>query len=348
MNELGRLEDLPQDYRDELTQLNLVPLWPSLRAVLPPGVPTRRTAATHWPYKTIRPLLLKAGELTPIEKAERRVLVLANPGHGLEKMQASAAMYLGMQLLLPGEWAPSHRHTPNAVRMIVEGEGAYTTVDGEKCPMQRGDLILTPTGLWHEHGHDGTEPVVWLDVLDLPMVYYMEASYHINGERQTVKPGLGDRAYAGGGMVPTPVFARSNKAYPMLRYPWVQAKAALESLAQDQPTLDAVQITYVNPETGGDAENILGFYALMLRPGQTLRLPARSPATVLHQIEGQCQVQVDMPQAPAFHLVEADTCCAPGYTAITLSNASNSAPAFLFMADESPLHRKLGVYENRG
>ena len=146
MNELGRLEDLPQAYRDELTALNLVPLWPSLRAVLPPHVPTRRTQATHWSYQKLRPLLLQAGELTPIEKAERRVLVLANPGHGLEKMQASAAMYLGMQLLLPGEWAPSHRHTPNAVRMVVEGEGAWTTVGGEKCPMSRGDLILTPTG----------------------------------------------------------------------------------------------------------------------------------------------------------------------------------------------------------
>ena len=118
MHELGRLEDLPQDYRDELAAQNLVPLWPSLRAVLPPGVPTRRTQAPCWPYATLRPLLMRAGELTPMEKAERRVLVMANPGHGLEKMQASAAMYLGMQLLLPGEWAPSHRHTPNAVRMV--------------------------------------------------------------------------------------------------------------------------------------------------------------------------------------------------------------------------------------
>ena len=113
MNELGRLEDLPADYRAALSQQNLVPLWPSLRAVLPPGQPQPRTRATHWSYEALRPLLMKAGELTPIEKAERRVLVLANPGHGIEKMQASAAMYLGMQLLLPGEWAPAHRHTPN-------------------------------------------------------------------------------------------------------------------------------------------------------------------------------------------------------------------------------------------
>lgn len=352
MHELGRLEDLPQSYRDELTALNLVPLWPSLRAVLPPQVPTRKTAPTHWAYQHLRPLLMQSGELTPMHKAERRVLVLANPGHGLEKMQASAAMYLGMQLLLPGEWAPSHRHTPNAVRMVVEGEGAYTTVDGEKCPMQRGDLILTPTGLWHEHGHEGDAPVVWLDVLDLPLVYYTETSYAVEGQRQAVKAGRGDQAYVRGGVVPTPVFEREQQAkatsYPMLRYPWADAKAALHALAADRPDMEAVQVTYVNPETGRDVQNNLGFYALMLRPGQTLRLPARSPACVFHTIEGSADIAIDTPDTIHFTLAEADTCCAPGYTAVTLSNRSSTVPAFLFMADESPLHRKMGVYEHRG
>lgn len=344
MNELGRLEDLPQDYRDQLASLNLVPLWPNLRAVLPPRVPTRNTRPIHWPYATLRPLLMRAGELTPMEKAERRVLVLANPGHGLENMKASPAMYLGMQLLLPGEWAPAHRHTPNAVRMIVEGHGATTTVNGEKCPMERGDLILTPTGQWHEHEHDGQQPVVWLDVLDLPIVYYTETSYAIEGQRQQVKTGRGDQAYARGGIVPTPVFERGDSAYPMLRYPWSQARAALVDLAASQPELQAVQVTYVNPETGRDAQNNLGFHALMLRPGQTLRLPARSPSQVFHLIEGGADVEV---AGSRFALVEADTCCAPGYEAVTLSNRNASEPAFLFIADESPLHRKLGVYETR-
>src|SRR5882762_778054 len=242
MNELGRLDDLPLDYREALARQNLVPLWPNLRALLPAGQPRPNTRATHWSYKALRPLLLKAGELTPIEKAERRVLVLANPGHGLEKMQASAAMYLGMQLLLPGEWAPSHRHTPNAVRMIVEGEGAYTTVDGEKCPMRRGDLILTPTGLWHEHGHDGTEPVVWLDVLDLPLVHYMEASYHVNGERQSIRRSGGGSGHPHAGFLPTPFFEREVTDYPMLRYAWRDARTALHALALDRPDLEAVQI----------------------------------------------------------------------------------------------------------
>jgi gentisate 1,2-dioxygenase len=176
-------------------------------------------------------------------------------------------------------------------------------------------------------------------------VYYMEASYHINGQRQAVVPGRSDRQYTRAGVMPTYVFERSKKAYPMLRYAWSDAKAALESLAADDPSLEQVQVTYTNPETGGDAENILGFYALMLRPGQTLRLPARSPAQVFHVIEGQMHAQI---VNSTFTLVEADTCCAPGYEAVTLRNLKTDSPTFVFVADESPLHRKLGVYENWG
>jgi len=186
--------------------------------------------------------------------------------------------------------------------------------------------------------------VVWLDVLDLPLMYYLEVSYHLNGGRQAVKPGRGDRAYSRAGVVPTPVFGRAGQRYPMLRYPWADAKAALLSIAEDRADLQHVQVTYTNPETGEDAENVLGFHALMLRPGQTLALPARSPACVYHAIEGRARVSV---QGHDFDLKEADTCCIPGYTPTTLVNASASEPAFLFVADESPLHRKLGVYEVR-
>lgn len=344
MEELGRLEDLPEDYRAALTEQNLVPLWPSLRAVLPPGKPALRTRPTCWSYQELRPLLLKAGELTPIEKAERRVLVLANPGHGLEKMQASSTIYLGMQLLQPGEWAPSHKHTPNAVRMIVEGEGAYTTIDGEKCPMHRGDLILTPTGVWHEHGHDGDQPVVWLDVLDLPLVYYVEASYVTEGKAQPVVAEGSEQGYQRGGVVPSPMFVRTRQTFPMLRYPWTDVRKTLEALAHCQPAMDAVQVAYVNPENGHDCQRILGYSALMLRPGERLAMPARSTAMVFHQIEGAAEVNAD---GHSFKLAEADTCCIPGYTPITLANQSADLPAFIFIADDAPLQKKLGVYEVR-
>jgi gentisate 1,2-dioxygenase len=181
-------------------------------------------------------------------------------------------------------------------------------------------------------------------VLDLPLVYYMEASYHVNGPRQDVLPERGDQRYAHGGMVPSVDFERAAKPYPMLRYPWVEARAALLAVAAGQPGLACVQITYTNPETGGPAQNILGFYAQMLRPGQTLTLPARSPAMVFHLIEGAADVLVDTQR---FVLADADTCCAPGYTAVTLHNRSATEPAFLFIADETPLHKKLGVFEAR-
>jgi len=344
MKNIGTLEELPQEYLENLESENLVPLWPSLKALLPPGIPTTQTQAIHWTYKAIRPLLMKAGELTPIEKAERRVLVLANPGHGLNAMKVSPAMYVGMQLLLPGEWAPSHRHTPNAVRMIVEGEGAFTTVEGEKCPMSRGDLILTPSGLWHEHSHEGTEPVVWLDVLDLPLIYYMETSYHVDGPKQIVKPGRGDRIYANGGVLPSPIFLRDGNRYPMLRYPWEKVRSTLLVLEKENAEIDAIQVEYTNPETGESAENILGFYALMLRPGQILDIPARSPSTLFHVIEGGVIASI---AENNFSLAEADTCCSPGYTSVRLQNQCVDKPTFIFMADESPLHKKLGVFEVR-
>ena len=137
-----------------------------------------------WRYRDIRPDMIKAGDLAPIEQAERRVLALANPGLGLENVQATPSIFIGLQLILPGETAPNHRHSPSAVRMVIEGEGGYTVVQGEKCPMEKGDLILTPSGLWHQHGHEGTGPVIWLDALDLPIVRALEGSYAVEGEPQ--------------------------------------------------------------------------------------------------------------------------------------------------------------------
>jgi gentisate 1,2-dioxygenase len=130
----------------------------------------------------------------------------------------------------------------------------------------------------------------------------------------------------------------------MLRYPWVDVRAALQALATSQPEIEAVQVTYVNPETGADCQKILGYSALMLRPGERLSLPARSTAMVFHQIEGGAEVSVP---DHTFTLAEADTCCIPGYTPLTLVNHSKDLPAFLFIADDAPLQKKLGVYEVR-
>jgi gentisate 1,2-dioxygenase len=342
MNPLGTLDELPRDYVAELSRANLVPLWPSLRALLPPQAPRTATLPAHWRWTAIRPLLLRAGELTPMEKAERRVLVLANPGRGLENLQASATIYLGMQLVLPGETAPSHRHTPNAARIVVEGEGAVTLVDGEACAMAPGDLILTPTGQWHEHRHTGSVPVIWLDVLDLPLMVYLDVSYAVEGTSQAAH--APDYAYAAGGLAPLMHGRRAQGAYPLLRYEWRRTREALQAFAGRCGPGTPVQLAYVNPETGGDCLNTLAFAALLLRPGEVVALPRVSAARVFHAVEGGGDAQVN-DTAIAFE--HADTFCAPGLATVRLANRSQKAPAYLVMADESPLQRKLGVYEQR-
>jgi gentisate 1,2-dioxygenase len=348
MHELGKLEDLPLAYRDNLTGHNLVPLWPSMRAVLPPHMPTRNTRPLCWDYESVRPLLLQAGELTPMEKAERRVLVLANPGHGLENMQATPSIYLGLQLILPGETAPNHRHTPNAVRVIVEGEGAFTTVDGEPCTMERGDLILTPAGKWHEHHHEGQGPIVWLDILDLPLIYRLESSWAMEGQPQTVRSDR-DKSfadYSAAGVVPNIGFQRGNSNTPMLRYPWAKTRHCLVEMASEYAE-GMLSISYVNPENGTSLFPSIGFGALMLRPGETLKLPKRTCPVVFHAVEGAGQMTVEGHPAASvepLNWVARDTLCAPGYTDITLTNVSATEPAFLISADEAPLHRYLGIF----
>jgi gentisate 1,2-dioxygenase len=341
---LGTVADLPAEYYNGLVSRNLLPLWPSLRSVLPYGKPSRSTRPTLWKYADVRPNLLRAGELAPIEKAERRVLVLCNPGLGLENMQATPSIYIGMQLILPGETAPNHRHTPMAVRFVVEGKGGYTVVQGEKLPMDPGDLILTPPKLWHEHGHEGTGPVIWLDALDLPLVYNLEASYALEGASQ----GIADPHNAStvrfrqGGVVPYESLDRVRADYPLLRFPWRDVRQTLSDLAQITPRGERVHLAYVNPETGRECMSTLGFSALMLRPGEDLRLPKRSASSVLHVVEGQGTATVD---GVEMAFVECDTCAAPTHAEIRIENGSSKSPAYLFMVDDAPLHRKLGFYE---
>lgn len=339
MKPLGTLEELPRDYVDSLTAANLVPLWPNLRALLPPRAPNTSTQPVHWSWTAIRPLLLRAGELTPMEKAERRVLVLANPGRGLTNLQASATIYLGMQLVLPGETAPSHRHTPNAARIVVEGEGAVTVVNGEACPMEHGDLILTPTGQWHEHRHDGSVPVIWLDVLDLPLMVYLDVSYAIEGAPQRARPT--DYAYGGGGLAPLSHGQRADAPYPLLRYEWRRTRDALQALAAKHEG-GPVEIAYVNPESGGDCLNTFAFAARMLRPGEEVSVPRASAARMFHVVEGEGDVEIN---GVSFRCAHADTFCAPGRATISLRNRSSRDPLYLVTADESPLQRKLGIYE---
>jgi len=341
---LGTVADLPPDYYASLLRHNLLPLWPSLRAVLPYGRPARKTRPVMWRYADVRPNLLRAGELTPIEKAERRVLVLCNPGFGLENMQATPSIYIGMQLILPNEVAPPHRHTPSAIRLVIEGEGAYTVVSGEKLQMERGDLILTPPGLWHEHGHAGQDPVIWLDALDLPLIYGLDISHAQEGVGQRITDAHNSSAtrYSQGGIVPYASLDSRRTRFPLLRYPWRSVKRSLLDLEPITPVGEPIHVAYTNPQSGGECLASMGFSALMLRPGETVKMRRRSSSAVFHGVEGGGTALVDE-ESMSFDV--ADTFAVPTYAQVQIENKSTTEPAFLFVIDDAPLQRKLGLYK---
>lgn len=341
---LGTLEELPSGYRAQLTASHLAPLWPLMREVLPHGRPLAATRAHLWPFARVRPLLLRAGELTPVEKAERRVLVLCDPGRGAGAMQATSTIYLGMQLLLPGEIAPAHRHTPSAARIVVEGEGAYTVVAGEKCRMQSGDVVLTPGGLWHEHAHEGTRPVIWLDALDLPLFVYLEGSYAEAGAATSpatrVESAMAE--YSEAGLVPSRSSTRGAGSYPMLRYPWERTARALAALEAVSAPGQPLELDYVNPETGASCLPTLGFTAMHLRPGETQLAPLRSSSAAFHVVHGQGRSWVD---GHEFVWGTSDTFSAPPFARI--EHRAEGVPAALIQIHDRPLQERLGFYEER-
>ena len=340
---LGALEELPLEYRQSLDGINLAPLWPMMRNVLPHHQPAAVSKAHLWSFGHIRPLLLRAGELTPVEKAERRVLVFCDPGRGQGAMQVTSTIYCGMQLLLPGEKAPAHKHTPSAARIIVEGDGAYTIVNGERLPMERGDLVLTPGGMWHDHGHEGTQPVIWLDALDLPLFVYLEASYAEEAEFQKPRnrPDAAVVEYTQAGLVPNRRGNAARQPYPLLRFPWQNAKAALKSLSEHTPRGEPVELDYVNPETGDDCLPTMGFTATMLRAGETTRLPIQSSSAVFHVIEGDGSSRVN---GQMFSWGPADTFSVPVFADVEHSAREDG---FLIRIHDAPLQKKLGFYEER-
>jgi gentisate 1,2-dioxygenase len=343
--QLGTLEELPQDYRDAMSRAGIGPLWPQLRNALPHHNPRPITRSNLWTYSTLRPLLMRAGELTPVEKAERRVLFLIDPGRGPSAMQVTSTLYVGFQLLMPGETAPAHKHTPSAARIVVEGEGAFTVVDGEKLPMVAGDLILTPGGAWHDHGHSGTEPVVWLDALDLPLYVYLEGSYSVEApiQKPRNRPDTSEIEYVSAGLTP----ARRRDApfpttYPMMRYPWARTESALRRMA-DLNGSEVAELDYVNPETGESCLKTMGFTAMMLRPGQTDRPLLRSCSSVFHVVGGQ---GASMINGQKHEWGPKDTFSAPVFAEVE-HKASDKMPAFLVRIHDAPMQERLGYYEER-
>lgn len=342
--QLGTLEELPQEYRDAMGRVGIAPLWPQMRNALPHNAPQPVTKSHMWTYASIRPLLLKAGDLTPVEKAERRVLFLVDPGRGPGAMQATSTLYIGLQLLLPGETAPAHKHTPSAARIVVEGEGAYTVVDGDKLPMHVGDLILTPGGCWHDHGHAGKQPVVWLDALDLPLFVYLEGSYAIDAPLQKPRnrPDPSEVEYLAAGLAPVRRRDHVQPHFPMMRFPWKRTESSLRRYAEHHAG-EPVELDYVNPESGQSCLPTMGFTAMMLQPGIASRPPLRSSSAVFHVVSGRGTSVIN---GTTHAWGPKDTISAPVFATME-HRSSGDEPAFLIRIHDTPLQEKIGYYEER-
>src|SRR5499427_1924137 len=231
MLELSDIQSSPQELQDYYAQLQaqqMTPAWMGGGISIEP----RSEAVPYlWRWRDLRPQAMRAAELVGTQQAERRVLRLTNPGL---PGTASNTLVANIQIVMPGEIARAHRHSAAALRLIIEGSGGYTVVNGERVPMFPGDLVLTPNWSWHDHANDTDAPMIWLDGLDTPLVRMLEAGFYeeYHQERQDLGAGVNSSPW---------------------HYPMSEMRAALQRLAAADSggTVDGIALEYTNRRTGG-------------------------------------------------------------------------------------------------
>lgn len=288
-----------QAYYQSLTQAHLSPLWTSLHSLVPKH-PQPKIVPTIWKYDELRPYVMQAGELISAEEAVRRVLILENPGLP-GKASITSTLYAGLQLILPGEIAPSHRHTQSALRFVLEGQGAWTAVGGERTTMKPGDFIITPSWQWHDHGNprleEGGEPVIWLDGLDIPLIVHLDAGFAENHhqERQELLRAEG-ASFAAFGYNMAPVrHTVSDLNSPIFSYPYDRSREALDILYRNEALdpYDGVKLRYINPATGGYAMPTIATFLQFLPKGFQGCAYRSSDSTVYCVVEGSGKAYIN-------------------------------------------------------
>lgn len=335
----------PDAYYAKLPAHDVHPLWRAagLMRRLPEG-----DARPHlWAYDAVAPLLREAGDVVTAAEAERRVLMLMNPGLKGEAA-ATANLYAGLQLVLPGEIAPKHRHAATAIRFVVEGEGAYTAVNGEKTIMREGDMVLTPNWAWHDHGNESDAPIVWLDGLDIPLVNKLDVPFFESpGEERQELTEADDaslHAYALGRL--SPQWKSWTRRYsPIVNYPWAQTERVLTETARDTDgsATDGVLFRYTNPIDGGPPLPTLGCAVQLLKPGTHTDAHRHTPAAVYHVVRGHGRTIVD---GTVLEWGPRDTFAVPGWAVHEHVNADD-ADAILFSFTDEPVLRALDLYREQ-
>jgi gentisate 1,2-dioxygenase len=327
----------------EMQPHSLFPLWEVMRGLVTPH-PRSPARAHRWAYDDARDYLLRAGDLISAEKAERRVLIMENPGLP-GSSSATTSLYAGLQLILPGEIAPCHRHAQCALRFVMEGEGAFTAVDGEKAIMRPFDLVLTPGWQWHDHGNTSTQPMIWLDGLDIPTVTLFDASFveHLPAPAhpQTVPPGDTSRRY-GRNMRPMRGTATDRRPalQPLFHYPYADWRDSLQSLARTgapDPHF-GYALEFTNPADGGSVMPTISAHVRLLPAGFNSRPRLSTDGTIFVVVEGRGTARVD---GKDIALLPRDTLVVPSWRELVLEADSDLV---LFGYSDRTAQEKLGLF----
>jgi gentisate 1,2-dioxygenase len=329
-----------------IDKLGMTPLWEVLGALVP-AQPTSPVAPAHWRYDSVRAHVMEAGRLITAEEAERRVLVLENPALRGQSC-ITQSLYAGLQLILPGEVAPAHRHTQTALRLVLDGEGAYTAVDGERTTMRFGDFIITPSWTFHDHGNDGADPVVWLDGLDIPLVRFLDAGF---AEKSGVKAQADTRpegdalARYGNNMLPLEHAPLPHEPTRVFVYPFARTKESLAGIARGAADAHfGFKLRYVNPATGRSPMPTIGTFAQRLPKGFATRPYRSSDSTVYVCLEGEGTATIAAADAEqVFDFARRDVFVVPSWHAFTLAARADT---LLFSFSDRPVQQVLGLWRD--
>lgn len=334
-----------QEFYQRLDQNGVAPLWAAMARLVTPQ-PRAQYAPASWKYAQMRALLMEAGGLITAREAERRVLVLENPSlRGIS--QITQSLYAGLQLIMPGEIAPSHRHAAAALRLVIEGQGAYTAVDGERITMHPGDFIITPSWTFHDHGNPGSEPVIWLDGLDVPIVNMFTASFAESYPQETqaiVRP-EGDAAARYGATLLPLDYTPQGSSSPLFVYPYSRSREALDQLYRNGP-LDAhhgIKLQYANPATGGAPMPTMAAFTQLLPAGFESAAYRSTDGTVYCVVEGRGRSRIG---EQTIEWGQHDVFVAPSWCEVQHQSDEDSV---LFSFSDRPAQKALGLWrESRG
>ncbi len=334
-------ESATAQLRGDMARSHLVPLW-ELEAEIMGLAPAPRARPWLWRWGQLYDIAERAGSLVPVERGgDRRAIALSNPGLG-GLPYATSTLWAAVQWLNGHEVAPAHRHTSQAIRFIIDGAGSYSTVEGDKVFLGRGDLVLTPPWLWHDHGSESDERAVWMDALDIPLNNYLDASFFepYPRERQEITQQLNESVLKYGVGQLRPAWEEPAGQYPpMSTYKWADTERALENLAQvGADPFDDVALEFTNPHSGGPVMKSFTCWMQMLRAGVATRAHRHTGSSVYLAFDGRGATVID---GVRYSWQRGDMFVVPGWAIHEHINADPDASALLFSVHDTPLLKAL-------